>query len=345
MLANGPGPTVLLRAELDALPLAEETGLPYSARGPAMHACGHDAHLACLAGAVRLLARRRDQWSGTLLAVGQPAEETLTGARAMLDDGLYDRFGRPDVALAQHLIPLPAGTVAHGAGPVLMAGTAQLDVTIHGEGGHAAAPHLAIDPVVTAAAVVTRLQAVVARETNPLEPVVVTVGSLHAGSRSNVIPATATMSITVRAFSDEQVDRTVAAVSRVVRAECAASAAPDPDIAVTARAPVNRNHDAAARRVRRAHESCLGPVALQPPTMASEDFPHFAAAGEVPTAYWYVGSLSPGSWAGAPGDTPLAKLASVPANHSPRFAPDPEPTLRTGTAALTVAALAHFLED
>ncbi|HEY1178110.1 MAG TPA: amidohydrolase, partial [Phytomonospora sp.] len=164
------------------------------------------------------------------------------------------------------------------------------------------------------------------------------------GARSNVIPGTATMSLSVRAFSDDRLDRTVEAVSRVVRAECAASAAPEPDITLTARAPVNRNDAEAARLVRQAHESCLGPVALQPPTMASEDFPHFAADGEVPTAYWYVGSLSPESWAETPGDTPMAKLASVPANHSPYFAPDPVPTLRTGTAALTVAALAHFLK-
>ncbi len=232
VLRNGVGPTVLLRAELDALPVKEETDLPYASgkvvvspagrEVPVMHACGHDLHLACLAGAAHVLAADREDWSGTLAIVGQPAEETLEGARAMLAAGLYDLTGRPDVVLAQHSAPFPAGMLAFGAGPV-MAGSVSLEITILGRGGHAATPHLAIDPVVIAAAVVLRLQTVVSREVDPAEQVVLTVGSLRAGETGNVIPAEAVIGLTIRAFATATLDRVVAAVTRMVRAECAAS--------------------------------------------------------------------------------------------------------------------------
>ncbi|MFD7638843.1 amidohydrolase, partial [Streptomyces sp. NPDC059873] len=181
VLRNGDGPRVLIRAELDALPVTERTGLPYASEGPAMHACGHDLHLAAAAGAASLLSRARDRWRGTVVIIGQPAEETLVGARAMLADGLYERFGRPDVVLAQHTAPLPSGMVAHGYGPML-AGSAGFEVVVHGRAGHAGTPQLAVDPVVTAAAAVLRLQSVVARESAPTEPAVLNVGSFHAGS-------------------------------------------------------------------------------------------------------------------------------------------------------------------
>ncbi|WP_069467686.1 amidohydrolase, partial [Actinacidiphila rubida] len=219
VLRNGPGPVVLLRAELDALPVREDTGLPYAsavtAPRPVMHACGHDMHLACLSGAAALLSRTASGWSGTLVVVGQPAEETLTGAAAMLADGLYRRFPAPGVVLAQHTVPLPAGMVAHGDGPVLAAG-ATVEVVLHGRGGHAGAPQLAVDPVVAAAALVLRLQTVVSRETGPGEPLVLTVGRLHAGGAGNVIPDRAELEVTLRAFAPETLDRALAAVHRIV---------------------------------------------------------------------------------------------------------------------------------
>ncbi|MGJ3558332.1 M20/M25/M40 family metallo-hydrolase [Streptomyces sp. INA 01156] len=207
--------------------MRERTGLPYASRDDAMHACGHDLHLAAAAGAADLLARLSDRWRGTLLVVGQPAEETLAGAGAMLRDGLYERFGRPDVVLAQHAAPMPSGTVAHATDRVPMAAAgAVLDVVLHGRGGHVATPHLAVDPVVTAAAVVTRLQNVVARETAPADQVTLTVGTVRAGTAANVIPDHAVLGIAVRAAGEASLDRALAAVRRIVLAESAAAGAP-----------------------------------------------------------------------------------------------------------------------
>ncbi|MEN8655608.1 amidohydrolase [Streptomyces sp. 21So2-11] len=336
VLRNGPGPTVMLRAELDALPVAERTGLPYASTAPGvMHACGHDLHMAAAAGALAELSRTRDTWRGTVLVVGQPAEETLEGAAAMLADGLYERFGTPDVVLAQHAAPLPAGTVAHGLGPLMAASTA-LDVIIHGRGGHAGTPHLTVDPVLTAAATVLRLQSVVSRETAPAEQVVLTVGSLRAGERGNVIPDDAQLGLSVRAFSDAALDRATAAAERIVRAECAASGCPkDPEFIVTSRSPVLVPDAAATEAVRRVHVGLFGPhrVTHCPATTATEDFPLFGAQG-VPLAYWMLGVTGAGQWRAArDGGAPV-----VP-NHSPEFAPDIRTALPTGIAALTGAAL------
>ncbi|GAA1365859.1 amidohydrolase [Catellatospora chokoriensis] len=348
VLRNGPGPTVLLRAELDALPVAEQTGLPYASRAagegaPVMHACGHDLHVAALAGAAVLLGSGRAHWAGTVLAVGQPAEETLTGARAMLDDGLYERFGRPDVVLAQHAAPLPAGMVAHGGGP-MTAGSATFEVVVHGRGGHAGSPHRAVDPVVTAAAIVLRLQTVVSREVGPAEQVVLTVGTLHAGTQANVVPDRATLGLTVRSVSPDALARVSEAVRRVVTAECAASACPsDPEITLVSSSPVNINDPAAMARTRAAHEQCLGGqrVAWFPPSLATEDFPHFTESGAA-GVYWMLGTVGPRQWAVAPGATATEKLQSLPANHSPRYAPDVDLALPTGIRALVSAALAHL---
>ncbi|MGW1072820.1 amidohydrolase [Streptomyces sp. NPDC002537] len=344
VLENGEGPSVMLRAELDALPVAERTGLPYASRVtdpvPVMHACGHDLHLAAAAGAASVLARDRGRWRGTVTVVGQPAEETLTGARAMLDDGLYERFGRPDAVLAQHAAPLPAGMVAHGAGPVT-AGGVSVDVVVHGRGGHAAMPHLAVDPVVTAAATVLRLQSVVAAETAPAEHVVLTVGRLQAGSRGNVIPDRAELGLTVRGFSEPALDRVLAAVERVVRAECAASGCPEPpEVTVVSRSPVNVPDPGLASAVREAHEEAFGAerVAGLPPSMATEDFPLFAVDG-VRTAYWMLGVVGRRQWLAAPGASAAEKLAALPPNHSPFFAPSPGAALPTGVTAMVTAAL------
>lgn len=308
VLANGAGPTVLLRAELDALPVAEQTGLPYASTAtgvdpdgrtvPVMHACGHDLHLAAVAGAARLLAGSRDRWRGTLLVVGQPAEETLDGARAMLDDGLYQRFGLPDAAFAQHTAPLPAGMVAHGTGAVLAA-SRTVEVVIHGRGGHAATPYLAVDPIVVAAAVILRCQAIVAQQTVPGEQAVVSVGSVRAGERGNVLPDTARLGITLRALHPASLARMCTALERVVRAECDASGCVEPpEFRILAQSPVLTPDPALTSAVRAAHEELLGAarVATWPPSLATEDFPYLAAGG-VATAYWMLGSVGPRQWA------------------------------------------------
>ncbi|MFJ6568544.1 amidohydrolase [Streptomyces sp. NPDC091292] len=344
VLRNGDGPRVMIRTELDALPLTERTGLPYASEGPVAHACGHDLHMAAAMGAASLLAgaRARDHWSGTLVVVGQPAEETLTGARAMLADGLYERFGRPDVVMAQHAVPLPAGMVAHGYGPVL-AGSVGFEITVHGRGGHAGTPHLAVDPVLAASAAVLRLQGAVSRECAPGEQVVLNVGAFHAGTAGNLIPDRAELSVTVRALSDAALDRMTAAVERIVRAECAASGCPrDPEVRITSRSPVTHPDPEATARVRAAHTTLYGPerVSAWPPSLATEDFPLYGDAGTelhghsgIPLAYWMLGTISPTTWSNTPG-TPAEKLAALPANHSPEFAPDVKTALPTGIRAL-----------
>jgi amidohydrolase len=336
-LRNGPGPVVMLRAELDALPVEEQTGLPYASGVPGvMHACGHDLHLAAVAGAARLLAIGRRHWRGTLLVVGQPAEETLAGARAMLDDGLFERFDRPDVVLAQHAAPLPAGMLAHGAGP-MTAGSTTVEVVIHGRGGHAATPHLGVDPIVAAAATVLRLQTIVAREVGAAEQVVLTVGSLHAGDRPNIMPDRAEIGITLRALSVPTLARVEASVERIVRAECAASGCTaEPEIRVVGRSPVNIPDPATTAATRAAHEELLGRarVASWPPSMATEDFPLYAANG-IDTAYWMLGTVGPRQW--------RKKPRELFANHSARFAPDVARALPTGVTAMVAAAMAHLV--
>ncbi|MGO4632877.1 amidohydrolase [Streptomyces sp. 2RAF24] len=342
VLRNGEGPRVYLRAELDALPLEERTGLPYASGNGAMHACGHDLHLAAAVGAAEVLARAAAHWRGTLVILGQPAEETLTGARAMLEDGLYARFGRPDVVLAQHAAPLPSGMIAHGAPHAPMtAASIALDVVLHGLGGHAGTPHLAVDPVVTAAAVITRLQTIVSRESAPADQLTLTVGTLRAGTAVNVVPDTAEMGIGLRALTDSSLDRALAAVDRIVRAECAASACPrDPEITPVSRTPALWGDPAATRAVRDAHTALYGSARVTdwPPSLASEDFPLYGRAGaalhgekDVPLVYWMVGTASPRQWA--------ASAGRLPPNHSPLFAPDPRTALPAAIGALAAAAL------
>ena len=351
VLRTGPGPTVLLRAELDALPVAERTGLPYASTAvaadpgtgrevPVMHACGHDAHLACLVGAAELLAVDRS-WRGTVLVVGQPAEETLTGARAMLADGLYERVPVPGVVLAQHTAPLPAGMVAHGTGPVL-AGSVAVEVVLPGVGGHAAVAHLAVNPIAVAARVVLGLDA--------LGPdVAVTVGAVHAGERGNVVPDSATLRLSLRSFADAALDRALTTLHTLVTTETTAAftAASRPGgevrVTVTGRAPVTVCDAAAGDPVRAAHVAAFGPARVTgwPPSLATEDVGLLAAAGadlhghpEIRLAHWMLGSTGRRRWAAGP--------AGVPVNHSPFYAPDPRPTLTTGIEALHLAARTHL---
>lgn len=352
VIRNGVGPVVLLRAELDALPVREETGLPYAstatAAGPAgepapiMHACGHDLHLAALCATADVLARARDGWRGTVLAVGQPAEETLSGAAAMLADGLYTRWERPDAALAQHVSPMPAGFVGHSVGPPT-AGSRTVRIRVPGRGGHAGYPGAALNPIPVAAAIVTRLGE---RFAHPgRDGVLLTIGALHAGTRENIVPDEAVLLLTLRGFGPAPLDRAVGLVRAEVTALCAAAGCPSPpDIAVTAACPPGRNDPSTAQRVRDGHRTALGGsrVLSIPPSPATDDFALLRtgppAGPPVPTVYWATGSVSKAAWARAPGTGWAEKLAGLPVNHSPRFAPDPVRTLHTATVALLAGA-------
>jgi amidohydrolase len=355
VLRNGVGPVVMVRADMDGLPVREETGLPYasleSAVGadgdsvPVMHACGHDMHVTCLLGATRLMAERCSRWAGTVVVVFQPAEESGEGARAMVDGGLFDLVPAPDIVLGQHVAPHPAGLLLHRQGPVLAAADT-IAVTLHGRGGHASAPELAVDPIVMAASTILRLQTLVSREVAPQQAAVVTVGQVHAGTRGNVLPDDATMVIDVRTFDPATREGLLGAITRIVRAEAAASGAPrPPTITVLESLPPTINDPEATARVVAAFASHASTAALQEPpaSMGSEDFGHFGAASGAPSVFWFFGGGDPEAYASAERDGRLAE--DIPSNHSPRYAPVIDPTLRTGVAAVVVAALAWLAAD
>ncbi|MEV0642877.1 amidohydrolase [Streptomyces sp. NPDC050619] len=341
VLRNGEGPVVLLRADMDALPVQEETGLPYASETPGlMHACGHDLHVTWLAGAAQALSAGRDTWSGTLLVVGQPAEETGLGAAGMVADGLYERFPRPDVLLGQHAVPGPAGLYGHTPGLILSAST-DIDIVVHGVGGHGSRPETAVGPVVTACFLVTRLQTVVSREIAAGEAAVLTVGRIEAGTRPNIIPTEARISLNIRTQSEPVRERMIAAVRRIAAGECAAAGCPrEPEVTVGESFPPTVNDPETDRRVAAVHGEVFGTgTILDPgPATASEDFPHLAPDG-LPYAYWFVTSTPPDVWDAAPGDDLAEKLAAVTSNHSPRFAPDLS-TLTPGIRTLVSGALA-----
>jgi|SRR4051794_12164910 amidohydrolase len=349
VLRNGDGPTVLLRADMDALPVREATGLPYAsaetssdAAGetvPVMHACGHDVHVTCLAGAARLLAAGTEHWRGTLVALFQPAEETGDGARGMLDDGLADLIPTPQVALAQHVMPLRAGRVGTHAGATLSAADS-MRITVHGRGAHGSMPQAAVDPVVLAAMIVVRLQTVVAREVAPGETAVLTVGSLQAGTKSNVIPDSAVLQLNVRSFSDATRRTVLDAIRRIATAECQASNCPrEPEFELFDRFPLTDNDPAATERVASAFGDLFGdrfsPVGRQ---SASEDFSDLPTALGAPYTYWFIGGIDAQVYDAAEQAGRLAQ--DVPVNHSAAFAPVLQPTLDTGTQALVAGALA-----
>ena len=350
-LSNGPGPTVLLRADMDALPVLEQTGLDYAstARGtdkdgtdvPVMHACGHDMHVTCLLGAAAGLAATASDWQGTLLLVFQPAEEGGGGAQAMIDDGLYERFAPPDIVLGQHVMNLPAGVLGVHPGPAFAAAD-ELRVVLHGKGGHGSRPETTVDPILMAAATVLRLHGVVSREIAASEAAVLTVGSLQAGTRSNIIADKAEMMLSLRSFDDKVRDRALTAIERIVRAEAAASGAPrEPEIIPTISFPLLVNDQEACAKLTDLFNSGVGLALDSGPLTGSEDVGVLATAAGVPCAYWLFGGADPALFAGVTSvDEARAVVDGLPSNHSPLFAPVVEPTIRTGVAALTAAARA-----
>lgn len=335
VLENGAGPTVLFRADIDALPVEEATDLPYASEVPGvMHACGHDFHIVAGLGAASLLADAREHWSGTYIALFQPGEETAEGARAMVADGLVDKIPTPDVAFGQHILTVPAaGEVGTVSGPVLST-AASLRITVHGKGSHGSMPHLGVDPVLLASSIVTRLQGIVAREISPSEFGVVTVGSLHAGSSANIIPDRAEMRLNIRAYDAGIRDQLLAAIERVVRAECEASGSPkEPEFVLSDEYPLTDNDPEVTDRVTEAFVDHFGGdrVKRLAPITASEDFSVIPDAFGIPYSYWGVGGFKP--------DQPVYP------NHNPAFAPVLQPTLRTGTEAAVIAALAYLATD
>ncbi len=348
VLRNGKGPTVLLRADMDALPMEEKTGLPYASvatgkddKGETvkvMHGCGHDLHVTTLVGAATLLAAVKNEWRGTLILVGQPAEEGGGGASAMLKDGFLERFGRPDFALALHDVPdLPAGSLGITPG-YAHANSDRVDITVYGKGGHGSTPHLTVDPIVIAARIVVALQTIVAREIDPLESAVVTVGAIRGGTTYNIIPDETTLKLTVRSFKSAVRERLLAAIARIAKAEAAAAGAPkEPLVSVQAGGyPANYNDPALAKRISAAFEANFGKdkVSSPPPTMAGEDFGEFGRAANAPSLMFWLGATPAQVIAAAGGDP-----TKLPSLHSPLWAPDPEPTIKTGAAALAFAAL------
>jgi len=349
LLRNGAGPTVMLRADMDALPVEEATGLPYASKAtatdaegqtvPVGHMCGHDMHVAWLVGATTLFAQARDGWRGTLMAVFQPGEETAEGAQAMIDDGLFKRFPEPAVILGQHVMVGPAGAVAGRIGAITSAADS-LQIRLFGRGAHGSMPQASIDPVVMAAATVMRLQTVVSREIAAADAAVVTVGALQAGTKENVIPDEAIIKLNVRTFDESVRKHVLAAIERIVNAEAAASGAPrPPEITTLDHYPLNLNDAEASKRVAdafRRHFSAER-VRVTGPAPASEDFGSFGTEWHVPSVFWFVGGTDSDRYAQAKA---AGRLNELPVNHSPLFAPVIHPTLETGVEALVVSARA-----
>ena len=351
VLRNGSGPTVLVRTDMDALPVKEQTGLPYASSAmakdengkdvPVMHACGHDMNMTCVLGAARVLAQLKDHWSGTLVVIGQPAEERGGGARAMLADGLFTRFPRPSFCLALHDdAELPAGTVGYRVGYAL-ANVDSVDITIHGVGGHGAYPHKTKDPVVLAAQIIVGLQTIVSREVEPGEPAVVTVGSIHGGTKHNIIPDEVRLQLTVRSYTDEMRQQTLESIKRIVRGQAlAAGVAEDrlPEVKVQDDfTPATYNDPTLSEKLAAAFKSWFGDahVIKQKPTMGGEDFSEYGRTEhKIPICMFQVGGVKPeaikdSEQTGKP----------LPSLHSPLWAPLPEPTIKTGATAMTAAVL------
>lgn len=349
ILKNGAGPTVMLRTELDALPVEEKTGLPYASTVhskddagrdvPVMHACGHDLHMASLSGTAAIMAHSRESWHGTLMLIGQPAEETISGAKRMVADGLFTRFPKPSVGVALHVgNDLPAGQVGITPG-IYNTNSDSLRITIYGKGGHGSAPHTTIDPIVIAARTILALQTIASREVKPGEMAVVTVGYIRAGTKNNIIPDEAEFGITVRTFKADVRKQILAAITRITRAEALAGGAPkEPLIEHLESTDSVYNDPALAERLRAPLEAALGKqnVITEGPITPSEDYSFFIEQG-VPSLYFSLGGADPQKYA----ETKAAGT-TLPSNHSPYFAPDVDLALRTGIQA-EVAVLRNLL--
>ncbi len=346
VLKNGPGPTVMLRTELDALPVKEQTGLAYASQVtthnesgvevPVMHACGHDVHMSAWMGTATLLSRARDQWRGTLVLIGQPAEETVGGAAAMLKDGLFTRFPKPDYVIAFHDdSDLPAGTVGFIPG-YSHANVDSVDITIYGKGGHGAMPQTTVDPIVIAARTVLSLQTIVSRELDPRDPAVITVGSIHGGTKHNIIPDQVHLQLTVRSYQPETRKHLLASIERIAKAESEAGNAPKPPLVEYSDASDSVYNDPKlTERVVAVLRRRLGDdkVVQMPPKMVAEDFSEYGKAG-VPAMMFFVGAVNPAKYQEA-----KASGTRLPSLHSSLFAPDVKPTLETAMEAETAVML------
>ena len=350
ILKNGPGPTVMFRTDMDALPVEEKTGLPYASRVhmkditgdtvPVMHACGHDIHMSAWIGTATIMAKARDRWSGTLIMVAQPAEERVLGAKAMIKDGLFTRFPKPDFAIGLHdWATMPAGTVGAANGPA-MASSDSINLTIYGKGGHGAWPQQTIDPVVIAARVVLALQTLISREKDPIEPGVVTVGAIHGGAKANVIPDQVDLQISVRAFNPKVRNQLVFGIFRIAKAEAAAANAPrEPEMKVIESTQAVHNDPKLFARLMPVLGRTLGEKNVQtiPPVTGSEDFSEYLAEG-IPGFFMAAGAVPSQKWTAAQGD-----ITKLPSLHSALFAPDYNPTIQTAVAA-EVSVLRELLK-
>ncbi len=346
ILKNGPGPVIMLRGDMDALPISERTGRPYASQVEVaddagvtvgvMHACGHDIHMTSLVGTAQFLSANKSMWQGTIVFVGQPAEERGSGASAMLDDGLFTRFPKPEACLALHVSPeLPAGQVGIRPG-YIMANVDSVDITFHGVGGHGAYPHTAIDPIVQAARFVMDVQTMVSREVDPRDPAVITAGSIHGGTKHNIIPDQCHLQLTVRSYSDEVRQLLLEGISRKAQASAASSRAAEPTISVSEGTPSLYNDDELTGRLSGALADKLGESAVQPvePVMAGEDFSQYSRRGEIPGMLFWLGTVEQERL-----DRYQKLGLPVPGLHSAEYWPDPEPALSTGIAALSYAAM------
>jgi len=348
IMKNGEGPIVMLRADMDALPVTEATGLPYASTKVARdeegvevgvsHVCGHDMHVTWLMGAARLFSEHKDEWKGTLMAVFQPGEEVGRGAQSMIDAGMMTRFSKPDIILGQHVMVGESGTVGYRSGAILSAGNS-LKVKIFGRGAHGSQPQTSIDPVIMAAATTMRLQTIISREVAPIENAVLTIGALQAGTKENIIPDDATLKLNIRTFTDGVRDHILSAVKRICCAECTASdASREPEFTTLDSYPLTVNDAVATEKVAAAFNAQFSDKAHETqPASASEDFSVFGRNWKVPYVFWFVGGTDPKTYLDAKKNS---KLNSIPSNHSPKFAPVIHPTLKTGLQAIMTAAVA-----
>jgi amidohydrolase len=348
VLKNGDGPTVMVRTDMDALPIVERTGLPYASKVQVrdknqnevgvMHACGHDMHMTCWTGTARVLAGMKEKWKGTLVFIGQPAEEVGSGARMMLDAGLFTKFPRPDYAFALHCAHnLPHGSVAYTEG-LAMANVDSVDILVHGKGGHGAAPHTTIDPIVLAARIVLDLQTLVSRENNPVDPAVVTVGSIHGGSKHNIIPSEVRMQLTVRSTKDSVRKNLLDGIKRISEAAATGAGAPPPEVTVNPAefTPALHNDPELTRKTAALFKEVLGAdkVTPRPPLMGGEDFSRYGRA-RVPVCMFWLGTIDPQRIA----ESERAGAKPLPSLHSDLYAPVVEPSLKTGVLAMSSAVL------